>query len=606
MSLRAVKTVLPEFNLSQPIVFAYPQPAASTTYNHYNFDSVSNTNASISLTTPGYTNNLLSRNAYKEITVQLEYDVTPNTPAVYGQNAYQSAHVCPRSWPVDSSLQSESVQINNYTNNVNPAQLIDIMTRYGDFEAYLQTGFETVTQKDDTQKYDSSIIQSANSPFAAAATSRDNEPPRNATSLNIVQNPTLAAATTSTVKLLYTFMEPIITPPFQYTFDSGAKSLAWVNTLTFNWTFGDTTRMFSFMDATYLSSLGFNITNIKCNVQSGQLYLKWQTLPIDSPPIPEEVIYDYNQIDVYTQTINNTYTADSTMQLTFSNVSLRNVPQSLFLAVSKQYNRKTCFDADSYLPIQSALSINYGNLNNQLSNLLQRDIFRVMKQNGYKQNLQQSMMLYTGATQNANFYSSGGTVQVYRFAAAPLLLKMATDISSSTPEYLVIGSNVQATLSLQFNTINCTGSTINANDYGILLVAVTPMTFTLSKTGNMSAISSIATSEQALVPASTQFTEDLVEGSALLGSAVLGGAVLGGSWWGKLKKGVTKAYKKYAPIAKDVLEVVPGGDKILKAADIVERGYKDISGLRGSALLTAAQKRKLYKAAQKEMGRRIR
>lgn len=595
MSIEAVKTTLPEFNFSQNVVFPYAQGAQSSTYNHYTFDSISNTNMSISLTTPGYTNNTLSRNAYKEVTVQLEYDVAYSGTGS-NQYVYQSSLVCPRSWPLSSAIVNESVQINNYTNNVNSAQLVDIMTRYEDFSDYIQQGFQTITQKDDTQRYYADMVQAANSPFLGPGSTRDNQPSRNSYTMAIVQNQTVGTGGSATVKLQFTFCEPLLTPPFQYTYDNN-KNLCWVNTLTLNFTFGsDLTRMFSFMEQSYAASLGFTISNIKVNVVSGQLYLKWDSLPLDSPSIPEEVVYDYNSIDVFTQTLQNTYNPDDVLTVTFNSISLRNVPQSIFIGVCKQYSRKTCYDADSYLPIQQGVSINYGNLNNQLSNLLPRDIFRIMKQNGYKQNINQSMLLYSAT--NKNYFCNGSQQGNYRFASAPLQLKLATDITSSDPQYLVVGSSVQATFGLQFQTINCTGTTIAANDYNTILVAVTPMRFTLSKNGNMSALDSITSPTHAMLPASSKYTH------VLEGSALLGGALLGGSWWNKLKKGAIKYGKKSLPIAKDILGVVPGGEKVLRGIDIGERAYRDISGLRGSALLSESEKRALYKRAKEQ--RRLR
>lgn len=594
----SVKTVPPEFDFAQEVIYPFPVQGESITYKRYTFDSISNTNSNISLNTPGLTSNVLSRNAFKSLKLRLQYTVTA-TGAAIGNLSHQSQFICPRRFPIASTVLSEDIQLNNFTTNLNLSQMVDPLTRYMKFEDYNQLVYATPTQPDDCQNYDSSMVLSANSPFNTSSTTREELMPRNSYPVNIIQNP-VADGNPQTVIIEYTFFEPIMASPFQFGLNRTDKALAWISTFNYSLTFGNLLRAFSFMESAYTTSLGYTITNPICDIIDATLYLKWQTLP-QGVSLPESIVYDYNRIDQYVQVIRDTVQIDQTKNVTFNSTNLRNVPSDIMVYISKTYNLKTQYDADCYQPINTA-TFGYGNRENQLANNTAFDYYRLMKENGLEAvNLSQSMMLYSATNKNVN--SSAANENIYRFAAQPLKLKIVKDITANND--LVIGTNDDSSFTASLNYTNVSGKVLAANEYSLTVLTVTPMKFVMSYRDNPFISQILTTNESRMLPISNMFSSEMaqLEGSGLM----IGGAMLGGSWWSKLKRGVKKAYNKTADIAKKGMRYVDKYDDILAPAlGVVSpellAGY-EISkaaarSLKGSGMLTQAEKNKLLRQAQ--------
>lgn len=603
MSVEAVKTIPPQFNFQEEVVYPFPVQGESVNFSRYTFDNISNTNASVSLNTPGITQNVLSRNAYKQVKLRLSYTVTASGTAL-NTLAHQSILVCPRRFPISAITSVESVQLNNFTNTLNLSQVVDPLSRYDKFDEYNDSIFPSIVQADDTQNYDSTMVISSNSPFNTAPLTREQLQPRNSYPYAVISNPLCTSGSpTQTVTLDYTFYEPVMCSPFQMG-SANDKSLAWVNTLNYQLTFGNLTRAFSFMQTAYCTSLGYAISNISVQVMEAVLYLKWLTLPAGMN-LPDSIVYNYNRIDVYPQVIRDVYNADVVGTINFNSTSLRTVPSDAYLLINKTYNQTTPQDADAYIPINT-ISIGWGNLQNQLANNTAIDNLRLLKENGLKaSNLSQSMMLYSST--NKNYVSTGNSQITYRFASQPFKLKFTKDVLAS--DGMTIGASDTSTFTASLNFTNCTGATMAANTYSLTLLTVTPMQFVIGKYDNPQIGSIITPSQADALPATTLLSEELA-GSGLL----LGGSLLGGSFWSKLKGVARTAARTASKGLKKGVKILDEGDKYVQALaglspetamlyeNVRNAGHALTGGqatLHGSGMLTDAEKKKLIRSAQK-------
>jgi len=603
-SVNVAKTIPPNFDFYESVVYAFADTAQNVTYRNYTLaNQVSNTSIPFSVSTPGLTSNVLSRLAFKSFKIRFSYDIV--APA--GVASHQISNICPRRLPLANIITNESVTINNFTNTINLQQVADTLTRYAKFDTYNEVLFDSITQPDTTQRYDEFSVLALNSPFNQAPGCINEDMTRGTYPIRIISNPLGDGLTAQTVEFEYTFYEPVMVSPFQYGLEK-QKDLAWIQTLQMNWTIGNITRALSIVDDTVLLSRGFGaVQNLTGDIIDGDVYLKWQTMPAGLD-IPRSIVYDYNRIDVYPTSINQTIPTDTTADVNFNTVKFTNVPSHVYFAIKKRDNRKTANDADAYQP-STRIVVGYGNRENQLSNARPIDIYRIMKENGLKStNIAQSMVLdETGysvqITDNAGAFK-------YRFASVPTLLQypkdfVITDAGESPPP----GASYDSAFNLQVTFRNVSGQTMTSGDYELMVIAVTPLAFTLAK-DEITNVNQLVTYQEAEGMRPTNMFSDDLEGSGLMGGAMLGGAMLGGSWWGKVKNFAKKATKKIKGFEEGAMRQIKRyTPEILGTVGTLAPEFlPEATALTafaqqyGSGMLSAAQKKKLMQEAQKRRG----
>lgn len=583
-SIEVNKMLLPNMDINKNVGFSFYETPQSISYRQYNSNDVSQTSLSWSITPPSPSSSILNKRVLKQYDVLVS--ITGTAPV--GQYIYNDELLCPRMLPMSSVTQSETVTFNSsFSNSLNVSDVLSTFARYD--SSYEQLGFEfayTPSQLDNCALADQ-MKGTTNSPFNTFNDQVFGVQPRNAIPKKIESNP-ISTGVPATAQLRYRFVEPVLVSPFSVDDSSNdEKGFANIQSLEINETFtNDLTRIF--LQANTLPA-GRTITNITVLIERAVLLAKWYTLPPNIRPDPV-IDYSYNIVDIYTTNINggSSVPASTSASLTVNSngVEFKRIPQLIFHAIRPSNNSRTRLQADYFCPINN-ISISYEQVDNQLQNANEIQLYEICRKNGLKStSFAQSMM----GTYNSIDTYSASTVTSYIGTSNPVCLSIPDDI------YLQDGHSVGVAAVSQFQS-NITYKNLIASPLTLYIICVTPAVFKLSLSEATTISSSFLTADMNL---SMPYVEP--DPDQMVGSGLYGGKFRLGRSLGRFVKDVERGAKQAYKIGKKALPYVEKGLKYAADADIpgaqlLSNVYGDVKReISGGRMLSNADKMAMVRA----------
>jgi hypothetical protein len=174
--------------------------------------------------------------------------------------------------------------------------------------------------------------------------------------------------------------------------------------------------------------------NVTVIVGQPSLTLFYYTLPTYMA-IPPVLSYPNSAVQNYVYNFSNTITpAVPTFKLARNTIRFQNIPQRLYISVSKASATKTRQDTDSFLPITN-INITWGNVSGVLSTLTQQDLYLLCLKNGLKQ----SWAIFSGQRfRQYGKYLDINTLFTKDFygPSAPICLEFGSDIQLLNEDFV--------------------------------------------------------------------------------------------------------------------------------------------------------------------------
>ncbi len=457
----------------------------------------------------------------------------------------------PRQLPLMSIIDVIDIEINGTHISVSPKDYIHALMRYTTpkfREEYLSG---SPSYPDVNSRYQTSY-PNANSPFGVeGSVGRKGELPRG------YVHPVLNGTTAT-----YTFTEPLFISPLLV--GGEFEGLTNINQLNVNirWS-ADKLRMFSIYDVSGTSAIvadrdlttnlpvSTNLTaTLKAN--SANLLLNYYTAQ-DDIKIPNEVVYPYNQPQLYTKSFTQGALASKLQSpvIVGDNIRINQIPQKMYVFVNDPRATRTITNADFQYTI-SKVNVNWNNQTGLLSGSTPYQLHQINKSNGLDCDYSEYM---------SNLSGVGSGVIGSEFGV-PLCLEFGKDIPLETGETAGMIGNYN--LRVDVNFLNCRGIDIGAGtnlEYNVLLVMngaciISPNEMRLTL-GNVDRADSMNA-----VKDGTEYSEVKQDGNV---AGLQGGSFLGGfkhmlKRGGKVARKVAEACDKYAPMMKQGASAVGGSE----------------------------------------------
>jgi hypothetical protein len=396
---------------------------------------------------------LVSRQALIETTLNFSITATPvSVDADIEGSGYVFAYGSVDGFspfPFHALVNSTQWTINNNTISQNTRDLLAVLVRLHD-KRYLQRyNGMTPTMFDVYGNYSQIPASAANKPFGSFADqSYDNDlQPRGSLPVVITGTNYLAVAAGSrTINVKITVTEPCMLSPFIFAGDEGQAMYGIQN-----------------FNATYnLSSAANNVVRFGgvladrytvaptvtfVGAIEPRLLLQYLT-PHPSDLLPSRNVLPYYELPRYLTAVGGTVAAGATSRLVSSSLQLNQVPDKLYICVSRAIDSRLVSDADSFLPIKN-ISINWNNAAGILSSATQQDLWRMSIENG----INMSWAEWSGATTLPSTAATG--VSAIQTCGPILCLEFGKDIELRD-DYYSAGSlgnfNLQFTMEVVNNT----------------------------------------------------------------------------------------------------------------------------------------------------------
>lgn len=284
-------------------------------------------------------------------------------------------------FPFHALVNSTQWTINNNTISQNTRDLLAVLVRLHD-KRYLQRyNGMTPTMFDVYGNYSQIPASAKNKPFGSfSEQSYDNDLlPRGALPIVITSgvNFLAVAAGSRTITLTIKVTEPCMLSPFVFAGDEGQAMYGIQN---FNATYnlssavGNVIRFGGDVAARY--TVAPVVTFV--GAIEPRLLLQYLT-PHPSDLLPSRNVLPYYELPRYLTSV-APIVAGATSRIVSSSLQLNQVPDKLYICVSRAIDQRLNTDADSFLPIKS-ISINWNNAAGILSSATQQDLWRMSVEN---------------------------------------------------------------------------------------------------------------------------------------------------------------------------------------------------------------------------------
>lgn len=523
--------------------YALVQPAKEVTYRELPSQTTSTSSQTI-VCPPPSTQTCVSRR------VMLKADVVFTWPA--GTQLSQR-HDAPRSFPLQSCINTASVTFNTTQVTVDSTDIIHAMSRFYSLGAPMIKGYSTApTMEDQFQLYSMGAETVSNPLGSRLDQATDSAPNRGAFPMTYFYDPTNAAATTVTA----TFCEPLLLSPFSWADDDGL-GLYGIQNLTFNFNFGSLARMWS-----HDASTGVLADPVVTFNRFSMLFT-YLTPPLQS--VPKVLTYPYYQIQKFISTDNTSRAAGATFTSVPSPVlQLNGCPNCVYIFAQKEKSTLVKEDSDVFLGIQSINQMTLMNETGKLSGATTQQLYNITARNG----LSVSYPDFSGLPQPLINNINTNTTPFYVNGCGSILKLEPTDLG--LPDLLVAGS--MKYVQMQF-TLNLYAPVALAGGYTLYAIVVYEGKFDISNLGATVPQVSFVTEKDVL-------DAQVVDGAlATRNSRTLGSGHMGGFDIGSLFDG----FKSILPVAKDVLGVVDQAGKLFGSGKPKKKG----AGVIGAGVIGA-------------------
>jgi len=379
-------------------------------------------------------------------------------------------------FPFHALVNSTQWTINNNTISQNTRDLLATLVRIHD-KRYLQRyNGMTPVMYDSYAQYSQIPSTANNAPFAgfSSACYDGDLLPRGVLPLSIVSGTNFAAASTRTLVVDFAVTEPCLLSPFVFAGDEGQGMYGIQNfNATYNLTgaannvvrFGGTTARYT---GAVLPTVAFQ------GLQSAQLLLQYLT-PHPSDLLPSRNVLPYYELPRYISAVPTgaSFPAGATRTVTSSSLQLNQIPDKIYIVVSKAIDQRLVTDADSFLPI-TGISINWNNSSGLLSSAQPQDLWRMSVENG----INMSWAEWSGLANNS--VASAGTGLTPIITCGPVLcLEYGKDIELKD-DYYAPGSLGNFQLQFNLTVLNNTGADLAAS-YQMMVIVQNSGVFSLER-----------------------------------------------------------------------------------------------------------------------------
>lgn len=378
-------------------------------------------------------------------------------------------------FPFHALVNSTQWTINNNTISQNTRDLLAVLVRLHD-KRYLQRyNGMTPVMYDVYGNYSQIPATAANKPFGSFADqSYDNDlQPRGSLPVVITGTNFLAitaGARTITVSIKVT--EPVMLSPFVFAGDEGQAMYGIQN---FNATYNLSAAANNVVRFGGVlvggASARYTVAPVVTflGAASPRLLLSYLT-PHPSDLLPSRNVLPYYELPRYLTSV-PAAPAGAPLRLVSSSLQLNQVPDKLYICVSRAIDSRLVSDADSFLPI-SGISINWNNAAGILSSATQQDLWRMSIENG----INMSFAEWSGATTLPSTAASG--VTAIQTCGPILCLEFGKDIELRD-DYYAPGS--LGNFNLQF-TLNVTNNTaVELANYQLMVIVQNSGVFSLER-----------------------------------------------------------------------------------------------------------------------------
>jgi hypothetical protein len=452
---------------------------------------------------------IISRNALIRVTLEYTLEaatvVIANAAASVAGSGYLFNYGGVDSFgpfPFTQMINSQQWTINNTTVSQTTRDILAIMLRIQDKRWLARYNGMTPTMFDSYFNASALVGTVLNNPASSfQSMSLDNELiPRGAfplaaqactlTATGAVSTNFLAAGTSRKLTFSITVTEPVMISPFVFAGDDSCGMYGVQNIIAIynlDTTCNTAIRLGGSPAARWAT--GVAPVPVFSKATSPQLLLEFLT-PHPSDLMPSRnVLGNYYELPRYITSVGQTIaaatgtaTVGQTVTVSSQSIQLNQIPDKLYICVSKPVATRVCTDSDSFLPI-SGITIQFNNSAGILSSATQQDLWRMSVENG----VNQSWLEFSGYAQGAPNPALVGTSAV-QFGGIPiiptcgsvLVLEFGKDIELKN-DYYAPGSLGQFNLQFNLTFNNNTGADIAVGAYQILLMVQNSGVFSLER-----------------------------------------------------------------------------------------------------------------------------
>jgi hypothetical protein len=362
--------------------------ASYSNYQQQKANSFSTSGVSFAFNTQG-SNTIIDRRMYVKCEFQVSITGVPDN----GTTLLNDNLSAPRAFPLASITENLSITINGTSISTQYADAMKALLRYNTNEELMSYDLSgTPTMLDNFQAYTDGI-GSVRNPLAQYADS-GSKTGRGSFVLDVVANPLGNGTDPRTAVVKFVVVEPLFISPMLYSSAELEAGLLGVNNMAVQLNFSNVSRVWSqALQGTE------NITNISVQMGSGiteipSLLINYLNTPlVDEGKIPNEILYDYTDVDVFQNDQNTTLGAGQSQTFVNNSIQLSVVPRTIFIYCAEPRGGLNPLDTDSAFTINS-VSLQYLNVSGQLSSATQSDLYNLCVKNGCKMSFQE----WTGRT----------------------------------------------------------------------------------------------------------------------------------------------------------------------------------------------------------------
>jgi len=375
-------------------------------------------------------------------------------------------------FPFHALVNSTQWTINNNTISQNTRDLLAVLVRLHD-KRYLQRyNGMTPTMFDVYGNYSQIPVSAKNKPFGSfSEQSYDNDLlPRGALPISITNgtNFLAVAAGSRTITLTIKVTEPCMLSPFVFAGDEGQAMYGIQN---FNATYNLSSAVGNVVRFGGVLADRYTVAPVVTFVGAIEPRLLLQYLtPHPSDLLPSRNVLPYYELPRYLTSV-APIVAGATSRIVSSSLQLNQVPDKLYICVSRAIDQRLNTDADSFLPINS-ISINWNNAAGILSSATRQDLWRMSVENS----INMSWAEWSGETTLPSTAADG--VSTIQTCGPILCLEFGKDIELRD-DYYAPGS--LGNFNLQFTMEVLNNTAVTTSNYQLMVIVQNSGVFSLER-----------------------------------------------------------------------------------------------------------------------------
>jgi hypothetical protein len=425
----------------------------SQTFVNTNASSYSQSGVTWNLNTQGL-NTLIDRKFY----VQMQFLVTFTGTAPIGATLLSDETIAPRAFPLMAISNNVNVTINGTAVGTQYNDAMHALLRYqNDYKLSNYDLSMTPSTLDNFQNY-ADAVGSVRNPLSSYVNGSYTLG-RGSFKLDNLVNPISVSAVTPIVAtMLFTVTEPLFISPLLYAASDPESGFINVQNLSVQLTF-DAAQLARVVS--YTPAVGIAVSSVVASVGQNttappQLLINYLNPPVvDVGLVPKFATYQYDQVEVYVNNMNQTLASNNSQTFTNNAIQLSTVPKAIYIYACIPNSAKTHLTSDTFFGINS-ISLQYLNSAGQLSTMNRQELYSMCVKNGLTG---MSYPEWAGLTQNY---------------AANTVVGLTGSVLKITPEDLNIPTNLASGVNYQSQLIyNLNVTNINQlSTQGVQIVTV--------------------------------------------------------------------------------------------------------------------------------------